>query len=60
MFELPHAKGVLMTKIIKIEFLTDYDRLQFKFTEKDIWVRYQAYLLRYRSVMVKDHGVKKR
>ena len=42
-----YAKRTLPVKIIKSQLLTDYDRLKLKLTEKEILVRYQAYLLRY-------------
>ena len=51
--ESSDAKRTLIVQIIKTDLFTDYDRLQVKFTEYEIWVRYQAYLLRYRQVMVK-------
>lgn len=45
-FEPPHAKTwTHILKNIKKWFFTDYDRLQFKFTEQEIWDKYQAYLL---------------
>ena len=40
-----------MVKIIKIDLFTDYDKIQFKFTEYKIWDRYEAYLLRYRRLI---------
>lgn len=43
-------------KIIKIDLFTDYDRIQFKFTEYAIWDIYQAYLSRFRWLMLKDKG----
>ena len=48
----PMQKRAIILKSIKNDFsLHDYDRLQFRFTENEIWDRYQAYLLRYRRVM---------
>lgn len=46
---ISHAKRTLIVNIIKIDMLSNYmyDRLQFKVTEDEIWVRYQTYLYRY-------------
>ena len=44
-----------MVKIFKIDFLIENDRLQFKLTEYQIWVKYRAYLLRYRLPIRKEN-----
>ena len=36
-----------MVKNIKIDLFTNYDKIQFKFTEYEISDRYEAYLFRY-------------
>ena len=41
-YEPSHAKRALIVKIIKIDIFTDYDKIQFKFTEYEIWDRYEA------------------
>ena len=44
-----------MVKIFKIDFLIENDRLQLKLTEYEIWVKYRAYLLRYRLPIRKEN-----
>ena len=44
-----------MVKIFKIDFLIENDRLQLKLTEYEIWVRYRAYLLKYRLPIRKEN-----
>ena len=41
----------LMVKNIKIDLFTNYDKIQFKFTEYEISDRYEAYLFRYRRLI---------
>jgi hypothetical protein len=45
---LTHAKRALMVKIIKIIFLTDYDRYQPYKATNEVSFKYSAYLVRYR------------
>ena len=59
-YEPSHAKKALRVKIFKIDLLTNYDKIQFKFTEYEIWDRYEACfnVKRWRTMTLKKTTLK--